>query len=228
MPGEIRMQWWTDALEDAARGDVQAHPVADAFLDTIAKCGLPRAEFTALIEARRFDLYHDPMPDMTALISYCDATASCLFRTAAKILTAQATAPAADEAAHYAGIAYAVTGLLRALPLHSARGQCFVPADLLARHGASPTDLIARQNSPQVRAALAELRSVAREHLGEARNSLPSVAPAARTAFVPLAVLPVYEAALDRRNYDPFTVTEVPQWRRQWQLWRASRLGRLI
>jgi phytoene synthase len=228
MPGEIRMQWWADALEDAARGDVQAHPVADAFLDTIAKCGLPRAEFTALIEARRFDLYHDPMPDMTALISYCDATASCLFRTAAKILTAQATAPAADEAAHYAGIAYAVTGLLRALPLHSARGQCFVPADLLARHGASPTDLIARQNSPQVRAALAELRSVAREHLGEARNSLPSVAPAARTAFVPLAVLPVYEAALDRRNYDPFTVTEVPQWRRQWQLWRASRPGRLI
>jgi phytoene synthase len=218
------MQWWTDALEDAARGDVQAHPVADAFLDTTARFALPRRAFAALIEARRFDLYDDPVPDMTALISYCDATASCLFRTAAKILAAQA----ADETAHYAGIAYAVTGLLRALPLHLARGQCFVPADLLARHGASPTDLIAGQNTKGVRAALAELRSLAREHLAEARNSLPSVARAARTAFLPLAVLPVYLAALDRRDYDPFTVTEVPQWRRQWQLWRASRSGRLI
>lgn len=77
MPGEIRLQWWTEALEDAARGDVQAHPVADAFLDTIAKFGLSRADFSTLIEARRVDLYDDPMPDMRALLAYCDATAAC-------------------------------------------------------------------------------------------------------------------------------------------------------
>src|SRR5436305_9654489 len=102
MPGEIRMQWWTDALEDAARGDVRAHPVAHAFLDTTDKCGLPRADFAALIEARRFDLYDEPMPDVPALIAYCDATASCLFRAAAQILSAEQAA----DAAHAAGIAY--------------------------------------------------------------------------------------------------------------------------
>jgi phytoene synthase len=219
MPGEIRMQWWTDALEDTACGDVRAHPVADAFLDTIAKFSLPRADLTALIEARRFDLYDDPMPDMPALIAYCDATSSCLFRAAAKILSAQP----ADEAAHCAGIAYAVTGLLRALPLHAARGQCFVPADLLAQHGASPADILAWQDSPALRAALADLRAIAQDHLAQAQASVVSLAAAAHPAFLPLAVLPLYLAALYRRDYDPFTETEVPQWRRQWRLWRESR-----
>jgi phytoene synthase len=219
MPGEIRMQWWTDALEDAARGDVQAHPVADAFLDTIASYALSRREFTALIEARRFDLYGDSMPDVRALIAYCDATSSCLFRAAAKILSTQT----ADEAAHCGGVAYALTGLLRALPLHVARGQCFVPADLLAKNGTSAANLIARQDSPALRAALAELRALAQDHLDRARGLIAALPPAARTAFLPLAVLPLYLAAWDGRDYDSFTVTEVPSWRRQWRLWRESR-----
>jgi phytoene synthase len=219
MPGEIRMQWWTDALEDAARGDVQAHPVADAFLDTIMKYGLSQSEFTALVDARRFDLYDDPMPDLPALIAYCDATSSCLFRAAAKILSTET----ADEAAHGAGIAYAVTGFLRALPLHASRGQCFVPADLLAQHGTSPAEIIARQDSPALRAALADLRAVARNHLTQAQASVGSLATADHPAFLPLAVLPLYLTAMERRDYDPFTVTEVRQWRRQWRLWRESR-----
>jgi phytoene synthase len=219
MPGEIRMQWWTDALEDAARGDVQAHPVADALLDTITKYGVSRSEFTALIEARRFDLYDDPMPDVRALIAYCDATSSCLFRAAAKILSTET----ADEAAHCAGIAYAATGLLGALPLHASRGQCFVPADLLAQHGTSPADIIVRRATPGLRAALAEFREIARDHLTQAETSIAVMAPAIRPAFLPLALAAAYLEAMEGRAHDPFTVTEVPQWRRQWRLWRKSR-----
>jgi phytoene synthase len=219
MPGEIRMQWWTDALEDDARGDMLAHPVADAFLDTIAKCGLRRADFVALIEARRFDLYDDPMPGMAALIAYCDATASCLFRAAGKILSGQS----AEEAAHAAGIAHALTGLLLALPFDAARGRCFVPADLLARHATSPAEILARRESAGLRAALAELRQLARAHLVEADRLISALAPVSRAAFLPLAVLPLYLSALDRHADDPFSVTDVQQWRRQWRIWRKSR-----
>jgi 15-cis-phytoene synthase len=219
MPGEIRMQWWSEALQDEARGDVRAHPVADAFLDTIAKCCLPRTDFATLIEARSFDLYDDPMPNMPALIAYCDATASCLFSTAAQVLVGERAA----EISHAAGIAYGITGLLRALPSHAARGQCFVPADLLARHGISPADILAWRDTPGLRAALGELRTTAHDHLAQARASVDSLAVAARPAFMPLAVLRLYLAAMERPDYDPFTVTEVPQWRRQWRLWRESR-----
>jgi phytoene synthase len=222
MPGEIRMQWWRDALEDAARGDVRAHPVADAFLDTIARCGLARADLAALIEARRLDLYDDPMPDIRALIAYCDATAGSVFSAAAQIVADEGAA----EISHAGGIAYGITGLLRALPFHAARGQCFLPADLLARHGVLSADILARRDMPGLRAALAELRTIAHDHLAQARASVDSLAVTARPAFMPLAVLPLYLAAMRRPDYDPFTVTEVPQWRRQWRLWRESRPAR--
>jgi 15-cis-phytoene synthase len=222
MPGEIRMRWWIGALEDAARGEVRAHPVANAFLDTIARCGLARADLAALIEARRLDLYEDPMPDMSALIAYCDATASSLFSAAAQILAGESAA----EISHAGGIAYGITGLLRALPFHAARGQCFLPADLLARHGISPADILARRDMPGLRAVLGELRTIAHDHLAQARASVDSLAVTARPAFMPLAVLPLYLAAIARPDYDPFTVTEVPQWRRQWRLWRESRTAR--
>jgi phytoene synthase len=219
MPGEIRMRWWTDVLQDETRGDVRAHPVADAFLETTTTCGLPRGDFQRLIEARRFDLYDDPMPDLPALISYCDATSSCLFRAAVTILSGQN----ADAAAHAAGIAYALTGLLRALPLHASRGQCFLPAEVLAKHNTSPADLIAGRDTAGLRAALGELGAIAQNHLEAAYSLIVSMVPAARAGFLPLALVPTYLAVIAGWTYDPFAVAEIPQWRRQWRLWHASR-----
>jgi phytoene synthase len=36
-------------------------------------------------------------------------------------------------------------------------------------------------------------------------------------------LVPAYLKRMDRRDYDPFkTPVDVPQWRRQWILWRAG------
>ena len=115
MPGEIRMQWWVDAIEGEARGEVRAHPVAAALIDTIRAFSLPRTAFTDLVEARRFDLYDEPMADLRELETYCGQTASALFRLASIIL-AEGGEPGGAEAAGYAGVAYALTGLLRSFP----------------------------------------------------------------------------------------------------------------
>src|SRR5580765_6566781 len=61
LAGEIRLQWWTDVLHGAGRGEVEANPVAAALLATITRYRLPLAPLEALIDARRFDLYDEPM-----------------------------------------------------------------------------------------------------------------------------------------------------------------------
>jgi len=61
MAGEIRLQWWRDALQGEARGDVRANPVAAALEETIRANRLGRQPFVDLIDARVFDLYEDPM-----------------------------------------------------------------------------------------------------------------------------------------------------------------------
>jgi 15-cis-phytoene synthase len=223
LAGEMRLAWWREALTQAGRPEVAGNPVAAALNETIARFDLPRQAFDDLLAARTFDLYDDPMPGMNDLEGYCGETCSALFRLSALIL-AEGRDVGGAEAAGYAGVAYALTGLLRALPLTSARGQVYLPADLLARHGVSREAIAARRDSSGLRAALAELRGLARRRLDAARRLARECPRAIAPAFLPLAALPLYLAKMERANYSPFgSLVEAAQWRRQWALWRAAR-----
>jgi 15-cis-phytoene synthase len=218
MAGEVRLQWWHDAIERPGSGDARANPIAAALLDTVVRFRLPIAALIGLIEARRFDLYDDPMATWAELEAYCERTSAALLELAARILDTRSNDVSA--AASQAGIAGALTGLMRAFPLHASRGQLYLPLELLDRHGARPADVLAGRPTPELAAALAELRQIARTHLATyARIAVPSgLAP----AFLPAALTELYLTRLDRQR-DPFKPLEVPQWRRQWRLWRAAR-----
>ena len=47
--GEIRLQWWADALTGEGHGAVRQNPLADALLSTIADYGLPVPPLTRMI-----------------------------------------------------------------------------------------------------------------------------------------------------------------------------------
>ena len=85
LPGEMRLQWWTDTLEGAAHGGVEGNPVAAELLQTIAEFRLPIEPLSRLIEEHQFDLYNDPMPSMAALEGYVTDTSSALFSLGARI-----------------------------------------------------------------------------------------------------------------------------------------------
>jgi phytoene synthase len=222
MAGEIRLQWWREVIAGTRPGEAAAHPVAAALLETIARYGLPVQTFLDLIEARAFDLYNDPMPTLDAFAGYGRRTASGLIALAAQVLDGEHRE--VRQAAGPAGIAYATAGLLRAFARHASRGQLYLPADVLERHGVSTSDVFAGRATDPLRAALAELRAFARGNLAAfaaRRGELPA---AVVPAFLPVALVPAYLARMERRDYDPFTTpVEVPQWRRQWLLWRAAR-----
>jgi phytoene synthase len=223
LAGEMRLTWWREALVEQSRAEVAAHPVAAALNDTIGRFGLPIRAFDDLLAARLFDLYDDPMPALNDFEGYCGETSSALFRLATLIL-GQGRDLGGAEAAGHAGVAYAAVGLLRALPLTSARGQVYLPADVLARHGVTREDIVARRDGPGFRSALADMRDLARRRLADAQARLREGPPAIRAAFLPLALLPLYLARMEAKVYAPFeTAIEAPQWRRQWALWRAAR-----
>ncbi|WP_292289874.1 phytoene/squalene synthase family protein, partial [Mesorhizobium sp.] len=140
LPGEVRLQWWRDVI--AAENDAETgHPIADALRATIAANRLPKPAFDNMLEARIFDLYDDAMPSRTDLEGYCGETAAALIQLAAMVLDPQ-EAPRFAELAGRAGCAQAITGLLLLLPLHRRRGQCFVPADILAAAGSSSEEFV--------------------------------------------------------------------------------------
>lgn len=226
LPGEVRARWWADMLDGRRGSEGEGHPVAAALLDTIDRCHLPRDAFERLIEARIFDLYDDPMPTMADLEGYCGDTASSLIRLATLVL-ADGRDPGGAEAAGHAGVAYGLTGLLRAFPFHASRGQIFLPSDLFDAHGVARDDVLAGRSSPMLLAALAEVRARARSALVETRRLMPSIAPSCAPAFLPVCLVEPILDRMDRPGYDPFrTSVELPQWRRQVRLWRAARRAR--
>jgi 15-cis-phytoene synthase len=225
LPGEIRLQWWRDVLEGEGRGEVSANPVAAALLDTIARCTLPRARLMALIDAHGFDLYDEAMPSLADLDAYAEDTSGTLFALAAQILggTHGADASVVAAAALPAGIAYGVGQRLRTFPRDHARGQLFVPLDLLAQHDVARDEIEARQNAPGLRGALAALRDHARAAFCRFHRAAPSIPETCAPAFLVAALVPPLLARLDARSADPFASVQVAQWRRQWVLWRAAR-----
>jgi 15-cis-phytoene synthase len=221
--GEMRFQWWRDALEGTHAGEAKANPVAAALLDTIARFDLPEAPLLELISARAAGLYGEPVDSVAALEAYTEATCSNLLRLAALILDG-AEAAASRDAALHAGIAYGITGLIRAFPWDCARGQVFVPAGISQAHGASREDFAAGHASEGILAALAELRSLARAHLDIFYAKLPGLPDKSRPAFLPVCLCEPYLRLMEKPGYEPFkTIIELSQWRRQWFLWRAAR-----
>src|SRR3954468_22349944 len=67
LPGEMRLQWWTDMLAGAGHGGVEGNPVAAELLLAIRSWRLPVERLSRLIEEHQFDLYNDPMPTMASL-----------------------------------------------------------------------------------------------------------------------------------------------------------------
>ena len=244
LAGEIRLQWWSDVLGTERPDQLEGHspqsglpdlrhsisadlgqargPIAAALLATIAKHRLERKPLQALIDARRFDLYDEPMRTLADLETYANAGAVNLIALCAQILD-DGRQPDIGELSRHAGVAHAIAGLLNAFPAHVRRGQLYVPLEPLERHGSGWQEVMSKHASAGLRSALGELRLIARRHLAQARALVRNAPAAVLPAFLPVALAPVILARMERKDYDPFVPVEIAPWRRQWLIWRAAR-----
>jgi phytoene synthase len=194
--GLIRQRWWHDTIEACAAGNAPDHPVAQGLARAMAAKGLPAAPLHALIGAREFDLYADPMADLGQLEGYLGETAAAVIQLAALVLS-PSTAPALAEAAGLSGVALGLTRLLSRPGLR----QHYLPAGM------------------SVDAAIAH----ARQRLAEARRAASAMPVAVLPAFLPLCLVPLDLARLARQPDRPPDVTH---FRRQltlhWHAWREN------
>lgn len=221
MPGEIRLQWWREVLSGERQGEGEANPVSAALLEALKKYGFVATPLLELIDARTFDLYDEPMGTVDALELYGIRTQSPVFAMATGILNQSRAMP--ENFSLDASIAMAMYRILIELPKHASRRQLFLPLDSIELHGVDLEDIFAGQASDALRATLAEMRVLLRGHLAKAGDMLISAPEKILPAFLPLALIGPTLRLMDRRDYEPFRFVPLPQWRRQWLLWRAAR-----
>jgi phytoene synthase len=223
LPGEIRTQWWREALQGLRDGEAAAHPVAAALRETLTRYGFVADPLLELIEARTFDLYDEPMATLADLELYAIRTQSPVLAMACGILGGGTPPP--ELSTLDAATAYTIGMILSGFARHAARGQLFVPVEILDRHQATAADIYAGRSGAALLAALADMRAIARQHLVAAQAKLAAAPARIQPALLPLALLAPTLRRMERRGYDPFRFEPIARWRRQWLLWRAARRG---
>ena len=213
-PGEIRLQWWNDALKGDGHGAVRQNPLADALLTTLDRYALPPGTLQRLIGARRFDLYDDPMPDLETFEGYAGETASTLLQLSAMILNEGLPVEPGDAAGHL-GVAQAMVGHLRAFGYAASQGRIMLPWTIFEANGVREGEIFAGTDSEGLHAALGQIAELAEDHLDKARLAIAALPGKLRPAF---AILPVVSAQLrlwQRQGASPFAApADEADWRK--------------
>lgn len=124
----IRLQWWHEVVEGAAR----AHPIAELVHAGVAANVFDTTVLGALIDAREAEAA--PISDCTAFLAYARGTSGGLARTAGRVLGVHETGEL--EALADLGTGYAIAAILRMAPALVATGR-----DLLPQDGTEPAEL---------------------------------------------------------------------------------------
>jgi phytoene synthase len=179
--GQIRLQWWREVLDEAyAGGPVRRHEVATPLAQAIRRWRIDRADLDRMIDGRERDLDDRPAADLAELVEYAAATSGSLNQAMLAVL--EAATPAALAAARETGIAWALTGLIRAEPFRVAAGRPFLPAPV------------------------ADVAAAARAHLAASRQYRGQTQRPALPALLPAVLAGAYLRRLERFRFDPASV----------------------
>ncbi len=202
--GLMRLSWWRDAMEGIFSGSPPDHPVARALSRTVE--GLSRAPFEALFDAREKDFHEAAFPDLADLEAYCAATSAGLAELSLTVLGV--TEPKALEAGRSVGTAWALSGLLRAVPFHARKRRCYLPDAVIERAGGDRasfrSELFEGRGGGVMEAGIAAVAGRAEALLRAARDRRPGVPRAALSALLPARLASSDLSNLARAGFDPF------------------------
>ncbi len=221
--GRMRLQWWREAIAEIYEGRARAHAVVDPLAAAVARRNLSRGHFERLIDAREADLDGVAPAGLDALEAYADATSAGLLRLALEVLGAPAEEGPAAEAVGHLGVAWALTGLARAVPFHARQKRLYLPAELTVEAGLAEQALFELGSSPALAQVVEQVAGRARARLRAARVRQRELPRAAKPVllFAPLADR--YLDELERAGFDPFDPrVQAPATGAPWRLLWAS------
>jgi phytoene synthase len=219
--GEIRLQWWREAVGDARAHRPRSQPAAVALSEVLSCSCLEPTAFEALIETREKELSTVPFATLASMEAHAEATSSALMHMAAELLD---IAGGPVELTREAGIAYGLTGILRSLQFHAARGKVFLPENLIAAESVTCADVLAGKCRAALTRVVNKVAACSVRHFNSARTmeARPTIFP----AILPAALVPAYQRRLEK--FDPLHIpSDISQVRRQFILLRAALRTRL-
>ena len=234
--GEIRLQWWLDVIDSpdcdssAGCGAMNIGPVGRGLKYAQRRYHLPTDRLKQIIEARRFDLYNDPMPDMATCETYLGETRAIPLMLASQILMDGAEPDTIADLCGHAAMAIGLTGHLTHWQRDAARQRLFLPLDGFEREGLSPARIFAQAPSEELAGALARglnaYADLADRYHARARADFQTLDGTMRAKILPAVLgLSHVPKRLKAVRKAPFEVKEPAHWRSYLTVWRTTAFG---
>lgn len=215
--GEIRLQWWRDALSSTAR---TGHPVADAAIALAPRLDTPLIDVVSpALEAYAAELYAEPFHSNEAFLAYVTAAPNCAFALRAAILGScdVLSDPVVSVAARTLGL---VRTCVR-LPQLLAKGRTPLSAQDM------PAETADAGHESALRTAISNLIRQAAGDWAGLKPRLRAARPEVRRVLLPAALSGPYLHAIQRIDRDVLRdVGEPSPLECATRLWLAARLGR--
>ena len=175
--GQIRYQWWRDAVAEIYEGKpARQHEIATPLSGILKEYDVPRFWVDRLIDGRERDLDPRPFANIEEAKDYCRQTSGVLMQIAVKLLGEEP-----DDSVLTAGEAWGLTGLARA-------------------YGYYQQGMLTEVDYKDICRAAQESRNIAAKGLRELSSSaFPAVAYA--------ALVPKFISRLTHTKHDPATMT---------------------
>lgn len=200
--GHMRLQWWRDTVDAVFRGDPPRHEVALALAGAVGRFALDRQQFDRVLEARALDLDDLAPQTLNALIDYAAATSASLNALSLEILGE--TEEAVGKAANDVGIAWALTGILRAVPFHAQARRVYLPAELSRESGLDVALMFETGSAEGLAGVVATISDKAWEFLRSARGYRAEVPKRALPVLLPATLAATYLRRLSKCGFNPF------------------------
>lgn len=231
MLGDLRLAWWREAVDeiyDPAK-QVRAHEAAVALDGALKDARPPRLWLDRLVSSRGRDLDADPFNTMLGLRDYAEQSSATLMRLAVWLTAPDAELSEKAEAAiTHAGVAWALTGLMRAYGAHRAKGRIIVPREALEARDLSADELKRTEDADAARHAMRPVLEAATREYAEARARYSALPIEAAPALIYAALIPHYLKKMARADYNPFVEqADLGRLKRQSTLFLASLRGRI-
>ncbi|WP_321390976.1 phytoene/squalene synthase family protein [Emcibacter sp.] len=204
--GEIRLQWWREAIDEIYDGAPRKHEVVDALAKAVRTHNLPREIFHQIIESRGQDIYDENPQNLGELIDYLRGTSGNIARLAAQVLADGDTD--LGQKAEDSGVAWGLTGIVRAVPYHLSLRKVFLPADRMEKYGLSRDMLASPESRGPLGSVTGELCEQATILLREMRSERKDIPSRAHSLFLLNSLSRSYLKSLKKADYSPFNLQE--------------------
>ena len=223
MLGEIRLQWWREAIDGIYQGEIRSHDIMPSLAAAITEHELSRDILMAIIDGKAQDIYDENPENMTALEDYISMTAGNLSCLAAHILGQRDI----DDLAKRLGLAWGYVGLIRAVTYHLSLKKSFIPLDLIDKYNID-SKFLSQDQPENMKAILQEFYQQAEQHLNHISENKKRIGTDTRSVFLLSALTRSYMRTIKKADYNAFRLEErADAFFRQWRLFTSALFNRI-